>query len=161
MPADPYTASEANDAWRASLGQPFTRADRLAIAAFFGVSVRTVERWMTQAGQRRNPIPGELSDVDFEDWPERYQRRGRFAQIVAEGWESDVISEKPEEQYIERFATVTDAYQWAIAAIDGTLDPWVTASLRALYITKSGTAWHVVVTYERIDSPDDEPPGGI
>ena len=152
-PSSELSASEANALWRGSLGHPLSAADRRDIASFFGVSERTVERWTTQATEQRNPISPRLEGVPYDAWPTKDKDRADFANLAARGYLAPGTDPRPHEQYVERFARLTDAVRWLNAVREGELDPWVNASTRGAKIEKTASGWIVRVVYVRIDSP--------
>lgn len=148
-----YDTDSLNAGWRGGLGFNLTGADKQSIAACLGVSVRTVQRWTTGAGQQRNPFPPGLSLDDYADSPAFNPERLRFTFNALCGLHSDLECGSEPAQYREHFGAICDAIRYMQAMEDGELDPWVTASYMEVELYFDGEQWGLLVTYCRDISP--------
>ncbi|MGH8276493.1 MAG: hypothetical protein ACRETH_07340 [Steroidobacteraceae bacterium] len=147
------TTDDLNAAWRAGLGFHLTGADKASIAACVGVSVRTVQRWTTQAGQRRNPFPAGLTLEEYAASGSFSAVRLRFTLNVLYGLHSDLECGTDPAAYREHFGSICDAVRFMQAMEDGELDPWVSASYMDVLLLFDGEQWVLLVTYCRDISP--------
>jgi len=134
---------------RNTLGPVFSGADKQDIAARFGVAVRTVQRWTTAAGQRRNMFPESLEGVPLDEWPGDLQDRAVWVRNVSETQISGKEPECPPEEFVERFQSVTAAEEEVRLLLEEALDEWISTVWLTVRIAKSDLAWEMVVTYDR------------
>lgn len=147
------TTDELNADWRAGLGFNLTGADKQSIAACLSVSVRTVQRWTTSAGQQRNPFPPGLTWPEYIDSPGFDAARFRFTLDVLIGLHSELECATEPAVYHEHFGSICDAVTYMQAMEDGALDPWVSASYMSVELQFDGEQWVLEVTYCRDISP--------
>lgn len=144
--------ADLNHLWRASLFQGLTGADKVSLAGYLGVSVRTVQRWTTLAGEQRNPFPLRLTDVPFEDWPETYQRRAAVTRRIVYGGVSENLCEPPTAEFGQVRGTLAAADVWAELLEGGGIDPWLDEAWCSYRIERTERGWEVRVVYSTVVS---------
>lgn len=149
MPVDAAACAAANDYLRNVLGPNLTAADKRSMAEEFGVSLRTVQRWTTSAGQQRSFCsPSTPPDPD-DATVSQAERRLDWLSYLS-GRANDTVSTTPEEVFNSRpFSTIDDAERWAREAQSGDLDPWLGSQWRAMRLTNVDGVWYIQVEYER------------
>lgn len=155
MPAirETLTVPELNAAWRAGFGKGLTGADKRDMAGYLEVSGRTVQRWTTEAGEQRNPIPARLENVPRDEWPAVYQRRAAVTERLQGGGVSEEAGGGPRAEFGEVRGTLSAADEWAEVLEAGGLDPWLDLAWREYKIVRTERGWEVRVIYDTTISP--------
>lgn len=155
MPLVPIelTPDDVNGAWRGAWGQALTGADKRDLAERFGVSVRTVQRWTTTAGEQRNPLPSKLADVPEDEWPATYQDRAEATRRMTEGGQNEETETGQAAEFGRVTANLPEAERWARALEQEELDPWLTEAWREYRIVRTERGWEVRVGYDTTVSP--------
>lgn len=144
------TGAEVNRLWREALGPLLSPADKVALAASLGVSVRTIQRWTTTSSQQRSPIPPQYADSTAWEADSRYGGRGDVVDRI--GKEIPLNEANPdgvEQCFTELFSTVADALDWQIALVDGELDDFLTQTATSTRLSLGADGWEVEVCYDR------------
>jgi hypothetical protein len=144
------TGREVNRAWREALGPLLRPADLVSLAAHLQVTVRAVQRWVTAAGQQRNPIPARYADSTEWALQGIYRDRGDVVEQIGKRIELNACPNPAEEQcFTELFSSVADALDWEIALVDGNLDEWLSTTAVSATLTLGPQGWQVEVCYCR------------
>lgn len=165
--SDRIAANEGLRLFSLSIGEKNLLAD------WFGVGVRTVERWFADAGQQYRPcIPVaavDTSTVSMYDG-DNYSgvgsaKRGiynnmRYRVILAGGLGTDgLVRENEQEErqtgtWVQRYGTLRDAIKHLDDVFSERLDKFMAASWYQLYIVPDGMDWVAVVKYIKDNDSD-------
>lgn len=156
---DEFTAADFNAAWRNGFGPRLSGADKTAMAAYLGVSVRTIQRWTTSAGEMRNPIPSRLENVPRNEWPVTYQRRGEVTRRIQYGGANEEECGPETAEFGQVRGSLSASDVWAAALEREVIDPWLSLAWCYYYLAKTGRGWEVRVVYDKRVSPGIEPRG--
>ena len=146
----PLTGALVNAAWRDEIGPLLSPADKVSLAQRLGVSLRTLQRWTTHAGEQRNPLPPRFADNTRWLLEAPYRDRGDVVSQIGKEIKGNVPNEAGSEQcFTETFSTVGDALDWQIALVDGELDDFLSQSWTSSTLTLGTEGWEVEVCYDR------------
>jgi hypothetical protein len=127
--------------------------DMRALAERFGVSVRTVQRWFTLAGERRNLIPLSASGRYLRDLPLSWQGRVLLAAaLLGEHTRCGGQAERVK-VWEEHWFTLEGIVEYAFALHGGLINPFLVCVWRrhtAMVWAEGGeqVGWRSVVEYE-------------
>lgn len=100
-------------------------ADVRALASFFGVTERTVQRWFTKAGQRRNLIPLGASGKWLRDLPIQWQGRVLLAMSLLGEHTRCGGQARRARVWEEHWFTLAGVVEYAFALHGGLINPFL------------------------------------
>lgn len=127
------------------------RPARLALAVELGVSERTVARWVTQAGQRRNIIPrtwiGKSSDAFTPD----QLRRIHFGRLLIGDVKQPGVGTGKAASYESCYGDPGTALAYSIELAGGGIDPYLARAWTKHSLHRDGEGrWCITVDYTRL-----------
>ncbi len=121
------------------IGPLLSARDRHDIADWWGVDVRTAQRWFTSAAEQRAFI-SRAGQVDRREW----------AKTLLYGY--DFGKGPGDREWTQKVTSLPDAFRFIESLKDGSAGVWMSRSARHAQIGKAGGRWYVIVTYHYEDT---------